>query len=283
MDFEQEYFLEEISEGLIDLRSARTWYARTHTLSNLSTLNSATSQQAKTWQFMKGLVDLIRPSNPNSVFPDTFLLDKDHLAVLRTYLGDIVNLDICIQTCQELYKTRGRCAIPCNDNPGRSFSTPSFHCPTCRENVRNRLRGIIGHSTTSEKWAKLTPSLALEIGRAAGPPFSCPSDVQSKLERHLSSSSSEVYQDAELRVMKQLSAQLYSLVETYQPLTCLEIFNRTAGREERLVGISSSQAVDSRDNIREIASEIAHIGVLHWRVWAPLVYLNPTELPGNEH
>jgi hypothetical protein len=29
----------------------------------------------------------------------------------------------------------------------------------------------------------------------------------------------------------------------------------------------------AKEEITEIATRIAHIGILHWRVWAPLAYL----------
>jgi len=42
------------------------------------------------------------------------------------------------------------------------------------------------------------------------------------------------------------------------------------------VGSSTTSGV--KEEIAEIATRIAHIGILHWRVWAPLAYLvNPEE------
>ena len=70
----------------------------------------------------------------------------------------------------------------------------------------------------------------------------------------------------------QLFPTLHKLVETYSPLTCLQIFELAAVQKNPL-GIANTQRDPSRDEIKEIATKIAHIGILHWRVWAPLAYL----------
>jgi hypothetical protein len=125
---------------------------------------------------------------------------------------------------------------------------------------------------TSERWTELASSLALEILRASKTPLSFLSDFESELERHLSNPRSKIFQDAEQQVQLQLLSALRKLVETYTPLTCLQIFELAAVQKGPL-GVSSAQAGGSGDDLMEIVTRIAHIGILHWRVWAPLAYL----------
>jgi hypothetical protein len=68
---------------------------------------------------------------------------------------------------------------------------------------------------------------------------------------------------------------LKKLVINYTPLTSLQIFEAAT-----LPGTSPTQENGPKEEISEIAKRIAHIGILHWRVWAPLAYLlnpNPEE------
>jgi hypothetical protein len=86
-----------------------------------------------------------------------------------------------------------------------------------------------------------------------------------------------MYQDAEQQVLEQLFPILCKLVETYTPLTCFQIFE-LAAVQNRPLQIAIAQTDSSIDEITEIATKIAHIGTLHWRVWALLVYLiDPNE------
>jgi hypothetical protein len=64
---------------------------------------------------------------------------------------------------------------------------------------------------------------------------------------------------------------LKKLVINYTPLTSLQIFEAAT-----LPGTSPTQENWPKEEISEIARRFAHIGILHWRVWAPLAYLlNP--------
>jgi hypothetical protein len=172
-------------------------------------------------------------------------------------------------------------------SPSSTASTPGTYSPTpfylshpisdSAYQVRNSLLDILDSSMTSARWTALAPSLALQIVRSTATPLSRLPDFESALEAHLSNPSSKMYQDAEQQVLDQLFPILRRLVETYTPLTCLQIFELAAVQNSPLQ-ITNVQTDSSKDEITEIATKIAHIGILHWRVWAPLAYLvNPDE------
>jgi hypothetical protein len=91
---------------------------------------------------------------------------------------------------------------------------------------------------------------------------------------HISNSSSKVYLDAEARVLAKLFPELQKLVDRYTPLTSLQIFE-AATSPKPIPGLISgtAQSNGQKEEIVEVATRIAHIGILHWRVWAPLTYL----------
>jgi hypothetical protein len=64
---------------------------------------------------------------------------------------------------------------------------------------------------------------------------------------------------------------LQKLVETYTPLTSLQIFE--AATAPKVASGAAAQGNGQKEEIAEVATRIAHIGILHWRVWAQLSYL----------
>ena len=166
-------------------------------------------------------------------------------------------------------------------SPSSTASTPDAYPPTplylslpftdSATQVRLTLLAILASSTTNDKWATLSSSLALQILRSTTTPLTRLPQFEAHLAFHLSNARSSVYQDAEARVLSQLSPVLQKLVETYTPLTSLQIFE--AATASKTTNLSSLPAQGLKEEIHEVATRIAHIGILHWRVWAPLAYL----------
>ena len=80
-----------------------------------------------------------------------------------------------------------------------------------------------------------------------------------------------MYREAEKRVLAHLFPELRKLIVAYTPLTSLQIFE--AATSPRVPAIASANGGGFKEEIAEIAMRIAHIGILHWRVWSPLAYL----------
>jgi len=51
-------------------------------------------------------------------------------------------------------------------------------------------------------------------------------------------------------------------------MTSLQIFEAATNPKNALV-----TSLTPKEEFSEVATRIAHIGILHWRVWAPLAYL----------
>jgi hypothetical protein len=166
-------------------------------------------------------------------------------------------------------------------SPSSTASTPDTLPPTplylslpssdSASQVRLSLLAILSSSSTGDKWSSLSSSLALQILRSTTTPLTRLPQFESHLAFHLSNWRSRYYQEAEDRVLSQLFPALQQLIETYTPFTSLQIFE--VATTPRNGPSSISQANGLKEEISEIATRIAHIGILHWRVWAPLAYL----------
>ncbi|RDW60838.1 hypothetical protein BP6252_12221 [Coleophoma cylindrospora] len=137
--------------------------------------------------------------------------------------------------------------------------------------VRSSLHAIIASASSgSDKWISLSGALALQIVRSTPGGLNYVPQFESQLASHLSNPNSHVYREAEQRVLSQLFPTLHKLVKEYTPLTSLQIFE-LATTPRGTANIAAPQG--DREQLTEIATRIAHIGILHWRVWAPLAYL----------
>jgi hypothetical protein len=167
-----------------------------------------------------------------------------------------------------------------SSNPRMSSTTPfylSTHSVDSTSRIRSSLLAILASSNTSDKWTTLAPALAIEILRSTCTPLTHLPQFESHLEFHLSNTTSRLYEEAEKKVLAQLFSVLGKLVENYTPMTSLQIFE-AATTSKSASGNSSTPASGNKEEIEEIATRIAHIGTLHWRVWAPLAYLVDPEV-----
>ncbi|KAI9054177.1 hypothetical protein LZ554_001348 [Drepanopeziza brunnea f. sp. 'monogermtubi'] len=153
--------------------------------------------------------------------------------------------------------------------------TPLYLSPDFSESasqVRTSLIAILSSSTSSTKWVSVSNDLALQILRSTTTSLTRLPQFEAHLAFHISNPRSKLYLDAEERVLGELGNQLKKLVHAYTPLSNLQIFEAATAPKTAL-GSSSGQRNGFKDEISEIATRIAHIGLLHWRVWAPLAYL----------
>lgn len=166
-------------------------------------------------------------------------------------------------------------------SPSSTASTPDTYPPTplylslpfsdSASQVRTSLLAILSSSSGHEKWTSLSSSLALQIIRSTTTPLSHLPQFEAHLAFHLSNSRSRVYQEAEERVLSQLFPVLQRLVDAYTPLTSLQIFESATA--PKVASGNAAPRNEQKEEIVEVATRIAHIGILHWRVWAPLSYL----------
>lgn len=163
-------------------------------------------------------------------------------------------------------------------SPATSSFTPDGLAPTplylskpyvdSSVQVWSSLLAILASSTSSDKWSVLSSSLALQIVRSTTTSLACLPNFEKHLASQLSNPFSLIYQESELRIVSQLFPVLQGLVASYTNLTNLQIFEAATSSKHSPMTVQGP-----KEEITEIATRIAHIGILHLRVWGPLAYL----------
>lgn len=142
------------------------------------------------------------------------------------------------------------------------------------------------------RWSVATPNIALRILNATSHPINSYSRLLPHLEQTIASAvsitTSHLFLEAEASILSAMSPVLSHVVAHFITINNSRLFEAAVlprGRPllERLFkqGITHAKneegrRVVARDEVKEITRGIAHVGVLHWRVWSPLAYLvNP--------
>lgn len=115
---------------------------------------------------------------------------------------------------------------------------------------------------------KSCPVIALQLG-----PPSSSNNLPLNKSRPIASISNPKnphFQDSQSRVFEEFIPNLLQLASHYMSLTSCQLFE---------VAVSVEPLPGCHRDLGDIAKCLAHIGVLHWRVWEPLVYMPD---PGTE-
>ncbi|KAL2020750.1 hypothetical protein VTK56DRAFT_7948 [Thermocarpiscus australiensis] len=140
----------------------------------------------------------------------------------------------------------------------------------------------------AKKWKSLADSMALQILRYANAPTSLP-DFEKRLAAWLGDVHGDVFREVELHFQQRLLAELARRVSEFKNLSGVALFSLAAGgrlnnawtrphwdraRDQNplIGGMGSRRDPREEAGIEDMAIRLAHIGILHWRVWAPLAY-----------
>ncbi|KXX74400.1 Protein SOK1 [Madurella mycetomatis] len=135
----------------------------------------------------------------------------------------------------------------------------------------------------AKRWRNLSDSMALQILRYANAPFPLPG-FEKQLSACLEDVHSDVFCEVEQQFQQRLLAELARRVNEFKNLSGLALFSVATGSRAQGSSRSGQLAAgpfgdiggprDPREEagIDDIAIRLAHLGVLHWRVWAPLAY-----------
>ncbi|KAI1434971.1 camp-mediated signaling protein Sok1 [Xylaria sp. CBS 124048] len=152
-------------------------------------------------------------------------------------------------------------------------------------------------SRTTSRWRAMNDSLALQIFRFTNAPTEMLGGMEDKLHLNLGDLHatadtrpySPLFQHVERIFRDRLLAELQSRVKEFKSLTGVSLFSVVTGGGRPQ---GSSRTWDGRDGerdspfnrgtrdeggVEDLAIRLAHLGLLHWRVWAPLVYLGDVD------
>jgi hypothetical protein len=128
----------------------------------------------------------------------------------------------------------------------------------------------------SPRWLKNVRSIALEIARFAN--MACCGDVRIEddvIERMLEwnlSNDGDLFRASQDMLRQKLLYTTFGLAKRYLSMSPLAICE---AQRHSPHGSFDQQHYD----IERIATRLAHIAVLHWRVWAPILYVRESMPP----
>ncbi|KAI9688442.1 MAG: hypothetical protein M1822_001391 [Bathelium mastoideum] len=282
--FEQRYHQGQF----FDVKDAQQWLARNILQQKaLPSLREVRLPEKLTALVYAILQTLLSSAASRVYFPHIFSLDLDRLASLRAGLLDQVHLNICLFIYKDLLKL------------SRAF--PSSSSLTSESALQQALLIIIGptkatHENPSRRWLAHIPNLAVHLVRAAFPflSSSCAPTLLETTEYNLAASlqpSSPIFQRAATALFHALLPPLLADVAAHvdsSPLVLSNTFVPTlppstlaptpssisAGLEGRGMATGGQWRLDEGDKrLQVLRWRLAHVAVLHWQVWAPLVYL----------
>ena len=204
---------------------------------------------------------LLQFDNPES-FPETFLYDSERLWILRTSLQNLINLEISWYIFETYIHVQKR-----------YISVPPELYSTFWSRIWSLMEENKDGNRESPRCPKNIRYIALEIARFAS--ATCSSD-------------DVVSDDVIMPIERKLEAQLSSasdLFQYFQNSTREKLLKDTFGFARRYLNMSPLAICESQRNFPQspsqlefdaerIGAKLAHIGVLHWRVWAPILYLS---------
>ncbi|KAG4275605.1 hypothetical protein FPRO04_14371 [Fusarium proliferatum] len=136
-----------------------------------------------------------------------------------------------------------------------------------------------------EKWRSMAPSMALQIFRFTNAPMDMLVPFEEKLLENVCRISSPIYKEMEEAYRIRLLNELAMRVRYFKALSGVCLFSIATGNR---VSTSSRTLDAGRDRdldaairmgqqeggIEDIATRIAHVGVVHWRIWARMAYVD---------
>lgn len=176
-----------------------------------------------------------------------------------------------------------------SSSPRSSFVLPSYVAPdhyesrTKARNLYNSLLSLLQSSHSayrhSTRWQAIAPSMALQIFRFTNAPPDMLPAFEEKLAAAISQIDAPHYQDVEQSLHGLLMAEMANRVKEFKPLSGVALFTAATGKRIPAQGnVTRDPDIPMRDvhddsGVDDIANRLAHIGVLNWRVWSPLIYL----------
>ncbi|KAL1842309.1 hypothetical protein VTJ49DRAFT_5590 [Mycothermus thermophilus] len=138
-------------------------------------------------------------------------------------------------------------------------------------------------SSPAERWQGLAGNMAVQILRAANAPMSLLSTFEPQLLACLSNVHCDTFRQVEEHFHRRLLADLAKRVNAFKHLSCVALYSQATGgrvcghgrRPDQSSRLTlGEQPREPRDEagIDDMAVRLAHLGILHWRVWGPLAY-----------
>lgn len=174
-------------------------------------------------------------------------------------------------------------------SPRSSFgSVPAYVAPDLHEssqksrNLYNSLLALLytapHASNPIARWQSVAPAMAVEIFRYLNnaPPEQLQT-IEMALNESLCQYDSGKFREAEMDFHGRLMQELSDKVREYKGLSCVSLYTAVSERKAPQSGAARDLYQSVRDGedlaFDDLATRLAHVGILHWRVWAGMAYM----------
>ncbi|MCJ1403073.1 hypothetical protein MMC11_006296 [Xylographa trunciseda] len=257
VQFQQRYFLGKIQSGM-QVEEARLWYnsAVQHEPQQPESLEACRSV------FARAVIDLVIGNEP--CFPTTFVFDNDRLRALQAEFQNHICQELCGKAFDHILGLLGYIAIP-----------PS----SIYQDLLHRVLRIEESLCATGMSLMHSEDTVLEIVRTAYTACgisSLPSDKHVAATKsylmHAMDVNSTMYQQLECNLCSELEDIVDDELDTISALTPLQILNHYHPTA------SFPRPSSQRSGLHNIGQRLAHIIILHWWTWSPILYLQPREI-----
>ena len=226
--------------------------------SKLSSKCRSSNEQGPTFEhfgaLVHGILEQCTQQDETSKLPDTLAYDQHRIRQLQEDVQDIIYLDICVQAFNNFI---------------RQHSGDKSVSPKTYVTLQWRITTIIDKTSESrnESWQAQTENVAMEITRAAyvecGFEHRPTHDDFEWTMRKLESALTDKFDSLAHELHAKLEEVTFKHAKVFQDWSPLQISEAQKHwqqiRQER--GLWRADAED-------VARRVAHIAVLHWKVWA---------------
>lgn len=137
-----------------------------------------------------------------------------------------------------------------------------------------------------QRWQGLVPSIAIQIFRYTNAPQDFLPRFETKLAQHLAEMKSDLYQAVQTYFYEKVMVELGRRVKDFKDLSGVALFSvATGGRlgatapgrawddSCEMEGMETGPEAREEGAVEDMAVRLAHLGLLHWRVWNEMAYL----------
>jgi len=261
VSFQQDYFSGRIANKSLDVTESKKWFARISHKPDVPAFSS----------FVNGLVMLC--TVPNEAIPLTLKHDTNRLVQIQDEIQDKVHLKICLAAFDELVQN----LVGLHCDPSSMHGTLQHRIMDLSEADNE-----VGQSVPDIWHAHIDP-IALEITRAAyalcrrlGRPVSAQNFALTARKLKWAFEDEREGRLQAFDLARELKQEILRHTNAFQHMSAWTISD--AQRQWQKL---RQQRVQWRNipDIEDMARRLAHMAVIHWRVWANMVYVDQDEEP----
>ncbi|OXV07366.1 hypothetical protein Egran_04869 [Elaphomyces granulatus] len=262
--FLQSYFFIRLSTKEFNVEESKIWYLNLERReSQCSKEESETDHFQNAAVMFRGLTDLLLQFDQPRSFPNTFHFDSGRLWLLRSHIQRLINRDICWSVL-----------VHFNNQERPPSSQIDIYSNFC-----DRISPLLDRGDDDPQGTTHVPdftSLALEFARTIRGSHDrnnmVADDFVTRIEKKLESRLSEEsdwFLRTQTATKEKLLGNTLTFAKKYLQMSPYEIWKS----QSRNRFLNQAQPSQRYIDLEAIAMRLAHIGVLHWRVWGPLLYL----------